>query len=348
MSAISVHRLSAGYDGTAIISDISFDLDHQKLLAILGPSGSGKSTLLKTIAGFLAPMAGSITIDGREVATVASMVPPEKRNIGLVPQEGALFPHLDVSANIGFGIKKDPKRKQRVAELLDIIEMTEFAHARPQEISGGQQQRVALARALAPKPQLIVLDEPFTALDASLRAQIRADIRSILTLTMTTAIMVTHDQEEALATADKIAIMSSGQLLDFGDPYDLYNSPTSLQAAELLGIINVLPATLDSHDVAVTEFGPTELTHPVIDTKGRSGTLLLRPEAFAIDALSSANATIVESTFHGHDSVLTLQTDGGLTLHARVNSVENLTSKDRCHVSITRQGVFLPEKRTSD
>ncbi len=341
MSAISIQGLSAGYGGEAVISDISFDLSHQQLLAILGPSGSGKSTLLKTIAGFLTPIAGSITLDGEFVSSTGSPVPPEKRNIGLVPQEGSLFPHLDVSANISFGIKRDPQRKKRVDELLDIISMQEYPHARPQELSGGQQQRVALARALAPKPKLILLDEPFTALDTSLRAQMREDIRSILTLTSTTAIMVTHDQEEALATADQLAIMQNGKLIAFGTPHTLYNSPTSREVAQLLGEINEIPAIFETDRSVRTEFGVTTTINSEDLTPGEQGTLILRPEALVIDETASANGTIIDSLFHGHDSLISVRMDSGLVVKLREPTQTTRTPGTQCWVTLTRPGTFL-------
>ena len=345
MSAISIQGLSAGYGGEAIINDITFELAEKQLLAILGPSGSGKSTLLKTIAGFLTPSQGSITLEGVTVSSTTSLVPPEKRNIGLVPQEGSLFPHLDVSANIGFGIKRDPNARARVGELLEIIGMTEFAHTRPQELSGGQQQRVALARALAPKPKLILLDEPFTALDTSLRAQMREDIRSILTLTSTTAIMVTHDQEEALATADQLAIMQGGHIIAYGIPLTLYNNPESIAVAQLLGEINVIPAVVESGNTVRTDFG-VNLTKNSGELKfGDSGTLIVRPEAIFIEENQSPNATIIDSLFHGHDSLISVRMDSGLVIKLREPTHITRTPGARCSVGVTRPGMFLPQAR---
>lgn len=341
MSAISVQDLSAGYGGEAVIKDISFDLSEQQLLAILGPSGSGKSTLLKTIAGFLTPLTGSITLGGVLVSSTTSPIPPEKRNIGLVPQEGSLFPHLDVSANIGFGIKRDPSSRQRVSELLEIIGMTEFAHARPQELSGGQQQRVALARALAPQPKLILLDEPFSAMDTSLRAQMRDDIRSILTKTATTAIMVTHDQEEALATADQLAIMQGGSLIAFGTPLSLYNSPQSIVIAQLLGEINVIPAVVEEDQRVRTDFGVTTAQDSNEMTPGESGALIVRPESMVISEDSTPNATIVDSLFHGHDSLISVRMDSGLVVKLREPTRVTRATGERCSVSVSRPGTFL-------
>jgi iron(III) transport system ATP-binding protein len=341
VSAISIQGLSAGYGGEPVISGISFELAEQQLLAILGPSGSGKSTLLKTIAGFLTPLEGSITLDGVLVSSTTSHVPPEKRNIGLVPQEGSLFPHLNVSANIGFGIKRDPNSLTRVEELLEIIDMKEFAHARPQELSGGQQQRVALARALAPKPKLILLDEPFTALDTSLRAQMRDDIRSILTLTSTTAIMVTHDQEEALATADQLAIMQGGKLIAYGEPLSLYNNPQSIAVAQLLGEINVIPAVVEANHNVRTDFGVSVTQGSGELTPGESGALIVRPEAIAIGEQLTPNATIVDSLFHGHDSLISVRMDSGLVVKLREPTHITRTPGTRCSVTVTRPGTFL-------
>lgn len=341
MSAISIVGLRAGYGGEAVISDISFELAQQQLLAILGPSGSGKSTLLKTIAGFLTPSAGSITLERELVSSPELLVPPEKRNIGLVPQEGSLFPHLDVSANIGFGIKRDPQRRQRVHELLEIINMQEYAHAGPQELSGGQQQRVALARALAPSPKLILLDEPFTGLDTSLRSQIRNDIRSILTRTATTAIMVTHDQEEALATADQLAIIKSGKLIAFGTPHALYNSSPSREVAKLLSDINEIPAIVESNRRVHTEFGLSATMNSDELLPGEQGTLILLPEVLVIDETASANGTIIDSLFHGHDSLISVRMESGLVVKLRERSEKTRVPGTQCSVAVTRPGTFL-------
>ncbi len=345
MSAISIQGLSAGYCDEAVINDITFELAEKQLLAILGPSGSGKSTLLKTIAGFLTPMTGSITLEGVLVSSATSRIPPEKRNIGLVPQDGSLFPHLDVSANIGFGIRRNPNARARVDELLEIIGMTEFAHTRPQELSGGQQQRVALARALAPKPKLILLDEPFTALDTSLRAQMRDDIRSILTLTSTTAIMVTHDQEEALATADQLAIMQCGHIIAYGVPLTLYNNPKSIAVAQLLGEINVIPAVVESDNTVRTDFGVNLTKNSGELNPGESGTFILRPEAIFIEENQSPNATIIDSLFHGHDSLISVRMDSGIVIKLREPTHVTRTPGARCSVSATRPGMFLPQAR---
>jgi len=341
VSAICVQGLSAGYGGEAVINDINFELEQQQLLAVLGPSGSGKSTLLKTIAGFLTPIAGSITLDGNLVAGNNSPVPPEKRNIGLVPQEGALFPHLDVSANIDFGIKRDPHKKQRVNELLEIINMVEYAHARPQELSGGQQQRVALARALAPKPKLILLDEPFTALDTSLRAQMREDIRSILNLTSTTAIMVTHDQEEALATADQLAILQDGKLIAFGTPYALYHTPESIAVAQLLGEINLIPATVQTDRSVHSEFGETKTSSLERLVPGERGTLIMRPEAFVIENNVTPNATFIDSLFHGHDSLISVRMHSGQVIKLREQTHTTRVPGTLCAVTATQPGIFI-------
>lgn len=342
MSAISIQGLSAGYGGEAVINDITFELAEKQLLAILGPSGSGKSTLLKTIAGFLTPLTGSITLEGVTVSGPKSHIPPEKRNIGLVPQEGSLFPHLDVSANIGFGIKRSPDARARVDELLEIIGMKEFAHTRPQELSGGQQQRVAIARALAPTPKLILLDEPFTALDTSLRAQMREDIQSILTLTSTTAIMVTHDQEEALATADQLAIMQGGQLIAYGVPLSLYHNPESIAVAQLLGETNVIPAVVETGDSVRTDFGLNLTQDSGGLNPGTSGTLIVRPEDIAIDENNTPNANIIDSLFHGHDSMISVRMDSGLVVKLREPTHITRAPGARCSVSVKRPGIFLP------
>jgi iron(III) transport system ATP-binding protein len=341
VKAISIQDLSSGYGGDPVIRDISFDLEEKELLAILGPSGSGKTTLLKTIAGFLPAQSGLIKLDSQVVSSPQKIVPPEKRNIGLVPQEGSLFPHLDVSANISFGIRRNPKKTQRVAELLEIIDMKEYAHARPQELSGGQQQRVALARALAPTPKLILLDEPFTAMDTSLRAQMRRDIRNILTLTATTAIMVTHDQEEALATADQLAIMQDGRLIAFGTPHELYEKPASKDVASSLGEVNAIPATVESEHSVNTELGTFAARIMGDAVLGQHGIVLVRPEALTIEETDSPNAKITGSVFHGHDSTVTVSTNSGMVLKVRESQQHDRVPGTLCAVKVLREGIFL-------
>ena len=202
---------------------------------IVGASGSGKTTILRCIAGFERPDSGTISINEAVVSDVSTFVLPERRHVGYVPQEGALFPHLDVAGNVGFGLERSSGRNARIAECLELVGMSGFERRRVDELSGGQQQRVALARALAPRPQLIVMDEPFSALDAAMRPEICTDVVSALRAEGATAVIVTHDRIEALAVADRIAVMMNGSVMQYDDPVTLYRNPASSEVAAFLG-----------------------------------------------------------------------------------------------------------------
>ena len=209
---LSVENISVGYGEPTVVRDVTMEVEQREFVTILGPSGSGKTTLLRAIAGYLRPATGTVTIAGTIASNERTWLPPERRRIGIVPQEGALFPHLDVAGNIAFGLRDKKEARARVAEMLEMVDLLGLEKARPHELSGGQQQRVALARALAPAPSLVLLDEPFSALDVSLRIDVRTEVRRLLADIGTTAILVTHDQEEALSMADRVAVMSSGRI----------------------------------------------------------------------------------------------------------------------------------------
>ncbi|NCW22670.1 MAG: ABC transporter ATP-binding protein, partial [Actinobacteria bacterium] len=227
MPLLEINDVSVSFGDTEVLSGISLELESKQLLAVLGASGAGKSTLMRLIAGFDSVGGGSIVLDGEILSDSLRTVAPERRSIGIVPQDSALFPHLNVSQNIGFGLSGLSKeaKAERVGELLRLIRMEEFASRMPQELSGGQVQRVALARALAPRPKLVLLDEPFSALDAELRGQLREEVRQVLRAEGATAVLVTHDQEEALSLADRVAVLREGKIIQVGSPSEIYNSP---------------------------------------------------------------------------------------------------------------------------
>ena len=215
------------------------------ILALLGPSGCGKTTTLRLIAGFERPDAGRIYIGGREVSSQSLSVPPEKRRIGMVFQEGALFPHLTVEQNVGYGLRKDPGSSSRVDQVLDLVDLSGMRQRLPHQLSGGQQQRVALARALAPNPEILLMDEPFSNLDAKLREQLQRDVVDILHASGVTAVFVTHDQQAALSVGDEVAVMNEGQLEQIGAPAALYHTPDSRFVAQFIGEVDFLPANLE-------------------------------------------------------------------------------------------------------
>jgi iron(III) transport system ATP-binding protein len=311
MTDLTVTDLHAAHGRSPILNGVDLTVAHGQLACVLGPSGCGKSTLLRVIAGFHPASRGQLTLDGRVLDDATRRpVSAERRRIGYVPQDGALFPHLTVAANIGFGLPRRERRK-RVSELLDLIGLPDLAERHPHQLSGGQQQRVALARALAPQPELLLLDEPFSALDTALRATLRTDVAVLLRSTGTTAVLVTHDQEEALAIADTVAVMQGGRITQQATPHRLYHQPTDADTARLLGEANLLPARLDT-TVAHTALGPLPLSGsagPATDA-----TVLLRPHQLRLsttDGPDRVRVRVVRSVFRGADHRVELVLEAG-------------------------------------
>lgn len=313
MTKLTIRKLSKSFDSTATLEGLDLDLKEKELLAILGSSGVGKSTLLRLIAGFEEPDQGEISLSGELISRPGRVLAPEKRNIGIVPQSAALFPHLTVSQNIAFGLAK--KDSARVRELLELIEMTEFADRKPALLSGGQQQRVALARALAPKPELVLLDEPFAALDAELRERLREDVKRILKTEGATAILVTHDQEEALSLADRVAVLRGGKIVQIGTPNEIYNAPVDVGIATFLGDAVVVEGKVEDGKV-LTDLGKlTALNHV---ENGQVGKVAIRSENFYLQPNPNGDSKVIGRSFFGHDAVLEVQTPK-LTIRARSN-----------------------------
>ncbi len=241
MTALHIAGVSKAFGRTPVLVDVDIEVDEGSITAVLGPSGSGKTTLLRLVAGFERPDAGTVTVGGSLVAGPTAFVAPERRRVGIVPQEGALFPHLNVAKNIGFGLHRGPDRADRIAECLALVGLEDFGKRRPDQLSGGQQQRVALARALAPHPSLVLLDEPFSALDAALRPLVRADVVAALRADGATAVVVTHDRDEALSMADQVVVLIDGRVEQAADPAALYRSPATDQVAAFIGSGQVVP-----------------------------------------------------------------------------------------------------------
>lgn len=292
------------------------------LTAILGASGCGKTTLLRVIAGFDRPDSGEVRLGERVLTAAGVHVPPEQRGIGIVPQEGALFPHLNVAQNIGFGLsgwglgalsgRARRQRAARVAELLELVGLPDHGTRRPDELSGGQQQRVALARALAPKPQVVLLDEPFSALDAGLRAELREEVRSLLHRIGTTAILVTHDQEEALSLADHIAVMRDAQVVQADSPRGVYVTPADAEVAAFIGEAVLLPGKLAPRHATNAPSVECALGCIAVQAGGvgpgfhGACMVMLRPEQLEL-ADVGVPARVVATSFFGHDSVVRLR-----------------------------------------
>jgi iron(III) transport system ATP-binding protein len=276
VTALEVRGLCRSYGGHAALDDADVTVAEGSITVVLGPSGSGKTTLMRLIAGFERPDAGTVEVGGELVAGPGRLVPPERRRVAVVPQEGALFPHLSVAANIAFGLRRGPDRSARVRECLALVGLAGYEKRRPDQLSGGQQQRVALARALAPHPSLILLDEPFSALDAAMRPQVRADVVAALRADGATAVVVTHDRDEALALADQVVVLIDGRVEQAADPVTLYRSPASSLVAEFIGRGEVVRGVREG-DVVRTPLG--ELP---VDEASRTGDgevdVVVRPE----------------------------------------------------------------------
>ena len=331
MRQLTVTGLHKAFGSHPVLTGLDLDVPAGSFTAILGPSGSGKTTLLRLLAGFERADAGSIMIGDRVVdGPGAGYVPPERRRIGYVPQEGALFPHLSIAANVGFGLPaRERRRGQRTGELLAAVGLTGMGGRYPHQLSGGQQQRVALARALAIRPEVVLLDEPFAALDAHMRASVRADVQRICRDAGTTAILVTHDQDEALSMADRIAVLRDGTIVQYAAPQDLYTRPADPALARFVGDANLLdgklaewPAgTAGTAGAVDTILGRLPL-EPASALSAGSGevTVLVRPEQLEIFANGPAAhdgarpdclaGRVVACEYYGHDAVVRVQPDG--------------------------------------
>jgi iron(III) transport system ATP-binding protein len=312
-----------------VLDDLSLGLVHGEIGCVVGASGCGKTTLLRAIAGFLPVARGTIHIGEDLVASAQRTVPPEKRGVGLVFQDFALFPHLRIEDNVTFGLRHldATARAQRAQAMLELVGLTGFARRFPHELSGGQQQRVALARALAPTPRLLLMDEPFSNLDVELRARLGAEVRQILKESGTSAILVTHDQQEAFAIADRIGVMNAGRLEQWDRPYELYHRPASRFVADFIGQGVFLPARVIGAGRLVIELGELSGQVPppcepgcAVCADGTSLDVLLRPDDIVHDDTSTLTAAVVRKIFRGGDFIYTLRLASGREVLALVPS----------------------------
>ena len=316
---MSVHleNVSKSFGATRAVADASLEIERGELFAILGPSGSGKTTLLRLIAGFERPDAGRIVLGDRVVAG-ERWDPPERRRIGMVFQDYALFPHLSVEGNVGFGLRRPRQRRDAIVRsTLELVGLQHKAGRYPDELSGGERQRVALARALAPEPDVVLLDEPFSSLDATLRADLRREVELILRDAGATALLVTHDQEEALSLADRLAVMREGRLVQTGAPEYVYTRPADRWAAQFVGEVNVLRGVARGADVE-TELGIFDLA------SAASGTVqvAIRPEQLELRPDDQGNAEVLDREFRGHDVLYRLRHEGGRTVLVQLPSLQ--------------------------
>ena len=306
---------------TPALSHINFQLQQGEILGLLGPSGCGKTTLLRLIAGFETPSTGHVALNGRIVSAPDFNTPPERRNTGMVFQDYALFPHFNIADNIAFGLRHRHQKlskkeiKQRIEETLTLVGLAGLEKRFPHELSGGQQQRIALARALAPRPALILLDEPLSNLDVQVRHHLRQEIRQIIKASGISAIFVTHDQEEALAISDRIAVMRAGKLEQLGTPEEIYTQPSSRFVAEFVTQANFLPAKMCG-DTWETEIGTFRVA-VVPQADIAEGELMVREEELTLVPQSEAPVIVRERQFLGREYRYCLQTDSGKYLHAR-------------------------------
>ncbi len=343
VSDVMLREVTKSFGSHVAIDRVDLDVRSGTTMAVLGPSGCGKTTLLRLIAGFERAEAGSIALGGLMVDSPVRWAPPERRRIGIVPQEGALFPHLNVARNVGYGLSRAGRRRGRVEEVLALVGLTDSGSRMPHELSGGQQQRVAVARALAPRPGVVLLDEPFSALDAPLRTGIRADVVQALRTDGATAILVTHDQAEALSVADTVAVMREGTIVQVATPTTLYRRPRDIRVACFVGDAVVLDVAING-GVASTALGPLTVrrNNGTVPPNGTTQ-VMLRPEQLVLDAEGTPNATVVGRDYYGHDALLRLRLSDGTAACARVGSASDEAMDAQVAVSVLGEAMAFDE-----
>lgn len=340
--ALRCFGLSKRFRETVVVERLDLVAPAGQIVALLGPSGCGKTTTLRLIAGLEMADQGTIEINGKVVAKPGLHLPPERRSTGMVFQDYALFPHLSVGQNVGFGLSRTRRLTGRIDDVLDLVGLGGFGKRMPQELSGGQQQRVALARALAPEPDLLLLDEPFSNLDPELRVSVRRDVHAILVAAGATTVLVTHDQEEALSLADSVAVMSDGRIVQHASPEDLYHAPATRMVASFVGAAQFLPG--EAHGRTVT----TELgQHPLVEPIEGAVDVLVRPEMLELGAgfrPSDAKGTVIAREFHGAYLNATIRLEGGRTLIARTHPFARFRAGDLVDVRLAYPAVAFPSR----
>ncbi len=340
MTGLRITGVTKSFGGTAVLRGVDLEVP-SGITAVLGASGDGKTTLLRVIAGFLRPDAGRVEVGGQIVVDDQQFVPAQKRRIGFVPQEGALFPHRSVAANITFGLPASERKGPRLGEMLELVELPSSIAARfPHELSGGQQQRVALARALAPGPEVVLLDEPFSSLDASLREGTGRAVVRALRAASTTAILVTHDQAEGLSLSDQVAVMRQGRLVQVDTPLTLYNRPTDPGVATFMGGATVLPAQV-SGPMATCALGDVVIAAGQVQGEG---VVVIRPEQIVPTQTGrGVPATVLDVSYYGHDATVRIRLgDDGPVVVSRFSHVPVPTPGDRIRVAVTGSVLAFP------
>ena len=326
MKRLEVKQLDFAYGRNQILFEFDFSLEESQIGCLLGPSGCGKTTVLRAIAGFENPTKGEIVLNGNKLNGSKIFVEPEKRQIGMVFQDIALFPHLSVESNIQFGIRTltQTQRDKRSNELLDLVGMSQFKKTYPHELSGGQQQRIALARAMAPKPSLLLMDEPLSSLDEELREQLAREIRLILQQEKISAILVTHDQNEAFAVGDHICVMHQGRVQQNDSAYNLYHRPLNRFVAEFIGEGALLPGVVADEDTITTDLGEIKGNLPESCKHQDNVDVLIRPENVILGDDKENRAVITERYFRGSGYLYSLKTSGGVELLSLIPGSEAL------------------------
>ena len=344
---LQVENLQLAYERHEAVRGVSFTLERGAIGCLLGPSGCGKTTVLRCIAGFETPSAGRILLNGTVVSSAQQSLPPEKRRIGMVFQEHALFPHLTAAGNIGFGIADKDLAEKRIQELAALAGIGELLDKYPHELSGGQQQRVALARALAPRPDLLLLDEPFSNLDSGMRERLSLELRDIIKASGATAMLVTHDQYEAFAIADEIGVMHDGRIEQWDLAYNLYHRPVNRFVADFVGQGVFLPAkAVNSRELEI-ELGVLRGAAPALETAGGGLEVLLRPDDVVHDDAAPTKAEVVHKAFRGADILYTLRLGSGRKVLALVPSHHNHAIGERIGIRLDVDHVvaFAPEDK---
>ncbi|MGH8935508.1 MAG: ABC transporter ATP-binding protein [Acidimicrobiia bacterium] len=336
--AIRCRLIDKRYGTVVALDHFSLEVTPGSILGLLGPSGCGKTTALRVMAGFEHPDAGTVEVGGRLVAGPGRFVPAERRRVGMVFQDYALFPHMTVAHNVGYGLARS-ERTLRVAEVMELVGLSGLERRMPHQLSGGEQQRVALARALAPIPEVILLDEPFSNLDAPQRDRVRREVRAILLEAGITAVFVTHDQEEALAMSDVVAVMRAGGIVQLAPPHELYRRPTDAWVAGFLGDAEFLPG-LARHGKVETLLGTFQAHGPAGAVEGPVE-VMVRPEAVRLTADREGEAVVIAREFYGHDQVVVLELDSGRRLNARLGPSPVYPLGERVSITV-EDGVSFP------
>lgn len=329
--ALECDQLSKSFGEVEAVHNFSLQVQQGEILSLIGPSGCGKTTILRLIAGFECPQAGSIRLQGKTIAGNGSFIPPEKRGVGMVFQDYALFPHLNIGANIAFGLDQFPRgqRRQRSAEMLELVGLAGYEKRLPHELSGGECQRVALARALAPAPVILLLDEPFSNLDADRRLQMRIEVRQILKHTGATAIFVTHDQEEALFMGDRLAVLNRGRLEQVGTPEQVFQQPPSRFVAEFMGQTDFIEGIVTPTGIA-TEIGL--LSQPVSLPPGSTVEVALRADDVFFDPGDNGTSLVEERFYQGGTNLYVLRLPSGRLVHSLQTHTLNINPGTRVNV----------------